>query len=242
MVEKVTAAIRSIFLGLLTAFLALPFTGHAHRLDEYLQATLVNIQPSEITFQINLTPGVAVADKVLAKIDTDADGTISTNELIAYAGFLKRQLVAQLDGHNLALNLTGSSIPEVAELRSGWGIIKIEFSATSVSLAPGPHKLVFKNRHLPGLSVYLINAAQPKSDRVRIVRQKRNSEQSKGEIDIVVSPPARPLVSKSTARFSCAGGPGSLMPPPLVGSTSPAIADLARKQSGSPRKTDATIL
>ena len=60
------------------------------RLDEYLQATLVAIESSGVRLQVNLMPGVAVADQVLAVIDRDRDGMISTNEAAAYAELLKR--------------------------------------------------------------------------------------------------------------------------------------------------------
>src|SRR5262249_53406279 len=76
----------------LLPLLAPPPTLFAHRLDEYLQATLVSIEPNAIRLQINLTPGVAVAEPVLARIDLDRDGVISTNEAAAYAEMLKRDL------------------------------------------------------------------------------------------------------------------------------------------------------
>jgi hypothetical protein len=53
----------------------------AHRLDEYLQSTLVAIEAGDVRLQINLTPGVAVAAQVLALIDRDRDGAISRKEL-----------------------------------------------------------------------------------------------------------------------------------------------------------------
>ena len=64
MVEAVTRTLCR--LALLLALLAFPSAVFAHRLDEYLQATLVAIEPSDVRLQINLTPGVAVAEKVLA--------------------------------------------------------------------------------------------------------------------------------------------------------------------------------
>jgi hypothetical protein len=161
-------------------------TALAHRLDEYLQATLVTIDPGEIRFQINLTPGVEVADEVLQQMDRDHDGVISTNEASAYCEVLKRDLSVQLDGHKIDFKLTASNFPALAELRTGWGIMQMEFSAPIGPLAPGAHKLSFENRHLPRLSVYLFNAAQPKSASVRIVTQKRNQNQSTGEIEFAV--------------------------------------------------------
>ena len=47
----------------------------------------------------------------------------------------------------------------------------------------GAHRLTLENRHLPALSVYLFNAAQPQSSSIQITRQKRNEIQSAGEIE-----------------------------------------------------------
>src|SRR6516162_9161748 len=161
MVEKVThppsAIVRRV--GLFIGLLLLPWLARAHRLDEYLQATLVTIDPGEIRLQINLTPGVEVADKVLALVDRDYDGVLSTNEASAYCELLKHELSVYLDGRKITLKLTGSNFPPLTDLRTGWGFMQVEFSAPIGPLAPGPHKLEAKNRHLPRLSVYLFNAA-----------------------------------------------------------------------------------
>ena len=173
-------------LTLVLGLLALPSAGLAHRLDEYLQATLVSIDPGEVRLQINLTPGVAVAEQVLGRIDRNHDGVISTNEAAAYADLLKNQLVLALDGRRTTLNLAASNFPTPTELRTGWGFIQLEFTANFAPLSPGSHKLTLKNRHLPAFSVYLINAAQPKSSLVQITKQRRNKEQSTGEIEFVI--------------------------------------------------------
>ena len=197
MVEAVTRTLCP--LALLLALLAFPSAVFAHRDDQYLQATLVAIEPSGVRLQINLTPGVAVAEQVLAEIDRDRDGAISTNEAAAYAELLKRDLTLRLDRRSLELKLTASEFVEPAELRTGSGIIQIEFSAILGPLAAGPHRLMLENRHLTTMSVYLINASQPRFATVQITRQKRNENQSAGEIDFTFHP-FRPKVPESSAR------------------------------------------
>jgi hypothetical protein len=181
MVEKVNSIPRTLWWLIL--LLAVPSAALAHRLDEYLQATLVSIEPGDVRLQMNFTPGVAVADRVLARIDTNHDGIISANEAKAYGELVRNHLLVRLDGRKLVLKLATSGFPAVTELRSGWGIIQIEFTADIGSLSPGRHKLSLENRHLPGLSVYLLNAAQPKSAQVQITRQMRNKHQSRGSIE-----------------------------------------------------------
>ena len=52
----------------------------AHRLDEYLQGTIISIEKDRVNAQITLTPGVAVVPTLLAELDTNGDGVISTAE------------------------------------------------------------------------------------------------------------------------------------------------------------------
>ena len=184
---------------LLLALLSLPTDAFAHRDDEYLQATLVVIEPHELRLQINLTPGIAVAEQVIALLDRNRDGAISTKEAAAYTELLKRDLTVRLDGRNSELKLTAAEFVPTAELRTGSGIIQIEFSASFGPFAAGSHSLTLENRHLTRISVYLINASQPRFATVQITRQKRNDTQSAGEIGFTFHP-FRPKVAESGAR------------------------------------------
>jgi hypothetical protein len=185
-VEALTTTLRR--LAVLLVLLLVPSVVFAHRLDEYLQATLVAIEPRNIRLHINLTPGEAVAEQILALIDRNRDGTISPNEAAAYAAWLKSDLILRLDRRTLALTLTTSAFPAPAELRTGWGIIQMEFSATPGPLAAGAHRLALENQHLTTVSVYLINAAQPRSGTLQIISQQRNNNQSAGEIEFTFHP------------------------------------------------------
>jgi len=178
-------------LVLLLALLVFPSAVFAHRDDQYLQASLVAIEPNAVRLQLNLTPGIAVAERVIAEIDHDRDGAISENEAAAYADSLQRDLTLRMDGRNLQLKLTASELVPPEELRTGAGIIQMEFSAIFGPLAAGPHSLTLENRHLTTMSVYLINAAQPRFATVQITRQKRNQNQSAGEIEFSFQPVRR---------------------------------------------------
>ncbi len=178
---------------LLFVFLALAAGAFAHPLDVYLQATLVAIEPNEIRLDMNLTPGVLVADQVLGLIDRNRDGVISTNEAAAYAALLKGELVVRLDGRIVETRLAALDFPETAELRTGWGIIQLEYSVSAGALAAGPHRFTLEDRHQPVASAYLFNAAQPASASIQITGQKRNENQSTGEITFVYLPASNPM-------------------------------------------------
>lgn len=184
MVEKMTR--RLLVVPGLLALLAGSPAAFAHQLDEYVQATLVFIDPTELRLDVVLTPGVAVASQVLELMDRDHDGIISRSEAAAYAETLRHDLTVQLDQREIHLKFVASEFPALEELRTGWGIIRIQFSARTGPLGQGVHKVAVTNRHLPKTSAYLFNAAFPKSTDVHITRQSRNSTQSTGEIEFVV--------------------------------------------------------
>jgi hypothetical protein len=194
-------------MGFVTVVALLSFicSTSAHRLDEYLQATLVSIEPNAIRLQINLTPGVAVADKVLALIDRDHDTIISTNEASAYADSLKHDLTLRLDHQNLDLKLAASEFPTPADLRTGSGIIQLEFVAIPNSLSSGSHTLTLENRHLATTSVYLFNAAHPKFPTIQIISQERNDTQSIGEIQFVFHSASHPSSGITLGALSISG-------------------------------------
>src|SRR5258706_10588338 len=95
----------------LLALLATPSTLLAHRLDEYLQATLADIEPGGVRLQLNLQPGVAVAERILRYIDLDGDGAISSGEASAYVGLLRRDLTLRIDGLTVPVHRAHSAFP-----------------------------------------------------------------------------------------------------------------------------------
>ena len=196
MVEAVTRTLCR--LPLLLALLAFPSAVFAHRLDEYLQATLVAIEPSGVRLQINLTPGVAVAEQVLALIDRDHDGVISKNEAAAYAELLKRDLTLRLDGRKLELKLTASEFSRLPNSAPAWESFR--WNSPRSPARSRPVRTSSPSRTgIYHVSVYLINAAQPRSATVQITRQKRNENQSTGEIEFTFHP-SRPKIVVSGAR------------------------------------------
>lgn len=172
--------------AVLLGVLAFPSMVLGHRENEYLQAALVVIEPTEVRLQINLAPGIAVADQVIAAIDRDRNGAISEKEAVAYAEFLKRDLTLRVDGRKAELKLAGSEFMGVEELRNGSAMLQIEFSTGFKRLAAGRHRITLENRHLRKISVYLVNAARPRLTTLQITEQKRNPDQSTAEIAFTI--------------------------------------------------------
>src|SRR4029077_12878461 len=70
----------------------------AHRADEYLQAARLAIAPGRVQLELDMTPGIALAEASLADIDRDRDGSLSVEEQRAYARLVLGALDLEIDG------------------------------------------------------------------------------------------------------------------------------------------------
>ena len=171
--------------ALTAAILLLALAGaQAHRLDEYLQETLISVEKDRVRAEITLTPGVAVLPIVMAAIDGDADGIISESEQRAYASRVLRELSLSIDGHPSMPRLISIRFPGTDEMKEGLGAIRIEFYADLPRGGPS-RSLIFANRHQSKVGAYMVNCLAPKDPEIRIVAQNRNYSQSVYRVDYV---------------------------------------------------------
>jgi len=170
--------------------IALAREAGAHRLDEYLQATRIGVATSHIDVSLELTPGVAVADQILAVIDQDRDGQVSKKETAAYTQRVLDDLKIQLDEKALKLTVVETSFPAVKEMKAGAGIIRIKTTTPIERFSTGSHTLGFTNAHLPSMSVYLVNALVPKDPAIKINKQTRDELQKYYRLEFGVRPQA----------------------------------------------------
>ncbi len=163
----------------------------AHRLDDLMQASFIEIKSGEIRIQLNLNPGVAVVDKVIWIMDRDGDGAISDAEEMEFSKVIKNQLKLSIDSQTLPLEILNMEFDDPADLRSGNGNIRIELAAHFTRLLPGVQRLRFENKNLSGMSAYLVNATMPKDPAIRISKQLRNENQSVCWISFLAEPSKR---------------------------------------------------
>jgi len=166
--------------------LAMTHIAEAHRLDEYLQATRISIEPGRIVVEINLTPGAAVANDVIATIDRDGNGEISDTEGAGYASDVLHSVSLNVDGERHSLVLQNYEFPLSEKIRRGEGIIRLYAATTAGQVSSGPHQLRFANRHRSDIGVYLVNALVPVDDRIRIKAQSRDFLQREYGVEYVV--------------------------------------------------------
>ena len=154
----------------------------AHRLDEYLQATLISVEKDHVEVSMRLIPGIAVSSAVIASIDTNGDGVLSPQERWDYAQRVLSELALSIDGKKLEPKLKSADFPQIQEMRDGLGEIQIEYTAKLPGGGPN-RKLILENNNQRQRAVYLVNALAPSDPGISIVAQKRNQVQSTYELD-----------------------------------------------------------
>jgi hypothetical protein len=177
------------------AILLLGPSVYAHRLDEYLQATLISVEKDRVQAEMRLTPGVAVSSFVLMSIDTNADGALSEAERRVYAEQVLRDLSLTMDGHPLRPRLISVEFPALEEMKEGLGEIRIQFE-TDVPRGGSDRRLIFENHHQSRIAAYLVNCLAPQDPNIRVIAQKRNEQQSFYQLDYAqdnASPAALPV-------------------------------------------------
>ena len=136
--------------------------------------------------ELDLTPGIALAEAIIADIDRNRDGSLSQDEQRDYADSVARVLTLAVDGTPVRPQLGVTSFPDLAAMRLGEGTIRLQSTATFPRLSTGPHQLLFRNGHDPVRSVYLANALVPASHTVVVTAQRRDAYQTELTIDYVL--------------------------------------------------------
>jgi hypothetical protein len=193
--------------AVLSVWLATLPSAAAHRVDEYLQATLLSIDTERVDLEIDLTAGSAVAAGVFAWIDTNRDGKVSDAEGEAYAQQVLRSVVLKIDGRPVAIQLVEANFPEFRAMSFGVGTIRLRATAKVPPASAGRHQVYFLNTHRTESSVYLVNALVPANPRIQLGEQRRDRAQLGLTLDyriIADAPSARsPLLLTALMMAAC---------------------------------------
>jgi hypothetical protein len=169
------------------AWLVWPAGLSAHRLDEYLQATQISLSAGAVEVTIDLTPGVEVAERVIALVDRDGDEVLSPDERARYADLVIGATALEIDGRREPITLVDHRFPPVDALRAGTGTIHLAARAARRSRSGGPHELRYFNLHEPEVSAYLVNVLMP-PEGIAITAQRRDPWQR--ELTLAFTTPA----------------------------------------------------
>jgi hypothetical protein len=173
-------------IALIFAGLACPPRATAHRIDEYLQATLLSVEHDRVELAIDLTAGTNVASRVLALIDTDRDGEISPAEGAAYAQSVLGSIVISIDGRAVPVRLLDSHFAEFRDMTSGIGTTRLRATATFPPAIAGRHQVYYRNTHQSEIGAYLVNALVPTDKEIQINEQRRDYLQREVTIEFRV--------------------------------------------------------
>lgn len=177
-------------LGLVVMRLACSPTAAAHPLDEFYQVTYVVVGPHRITLQIEQYPGLLIAPRILALVDSNQDNQISETERQAYTKRFLEDIVFEIDGQPAAITPTDFEVSTPLELRAGTGLIRFDLVADLPDDHQGRHQFYYKNNYQPDISVYLVNAISDEARRVSIEAQERDVFQSSLQADYAINPDA----------------------------------------------------
>jgi hypothetical protein len=163
-------------------------TVRAHRLDEFLEAARVSLEPSQVDVEMNLTPGVSMADTFIHAVDGNTDGVFSPIEQWNYATGLVRSLDVRLDDVPVQpLRVTAVDVPDAAAVRSGDAAATVRATVPIRALAPGVHRLVFRNDDGGSDSVFMANTVLPDSRVIAVTAQEHSVDQRELTIEFAVS-------------------------------------------------------
>lgn len=180
----------------------------AHRLDEYVEQTLVEIEPARVVLHLDLTAGVAVAPRVIAAIDTDGDGVISAAEEAAYAEAVRRDLSLSMNGEPLGLRVASAKYSPVEAMKAGTGVMALALEA-QLPAGVTAGTLVLANHHEAAIGRWLMNCLMPRAP-VQVLGQSRSRDQSTYEVEVrlgptVAAPPARGWIPAAAGAVVLAG-------------------------------------
>jgi hypothetical protein len=178
-------------IGLLGVFLAalalVPAQVDAHRLDELLQATRVDIRSDRIVLELDVTPGALVAAEMLDQIDIDRDGVLNDIERHQYGQQVLSSSLVSIDGGTTTLTLLTHEFPTRDAMAAGTGAIRVRAVAT-ITADTGRHRLVVRTAPLHASSVYLVNALMPSDPRVQLREPHRDPAQRELALEFDVAP------------------------------------------------------
>ena len=141
-----------------------------------------------VELELDLTPGIAVAEATIADIDRDRNGVLSADETGAFLGRALAAVVLELDGRPLHIEPVSATFSGLDDFRHGEGTIRLQSAAVLPHPADGDHQLSFRNIDRRDGSVYLANALVARSNRIVVTAQRRDPAQRDLTIDYVLRP------------------------------------------------------
>ncbi|OAJ67199.1 hypothetical protein [Gluconobacter cerinus] len=165
----------------------IPGMASAHRLDEYLQATTIDLARNHIALHLHLVPGVDVAKSVIQELDTNHDGTFSLFEERSYVSQIIHRLSVFLNGEQQPITLNTATFPPLKDIQGGTGVVDLQLTIITVPQI-GFNHLIYINRGSGPETAWLVNCLLPSDPTFHILQQKRSPNQSDYQLDFQILP------------------------------------------------------
>lgn len=172
-----------VAIGLSLAALAvIPASGHV--LDQFVEASRLELACDRVVVELDLTPGIELAPAVFVGINSNRDGKISEAEGRSHAAQVLADLVLEVDGQRLDLELASATYPTFEAMRAGTGTIRLR-AVASTHTSVGAHRLHYQNNHRADVGIYLVNALVPATNDIALGTPHRDSRQQSFDLDYV---------------------------------------------------------
>ena len=89
--EPITKMLPLVIAVAMAGFAGVPVSGHV--LDQFVEASRLQIGPDRVAVELDLTPGIELAPAMFFAINTNGDGEISTRERRLHAARVLQDLV-----------------------------------------------------------------------------------------------------------------------------------------------------
>src|SRR5262245_29832507 len=178
--EPITKMLRLVVAVAMAAFAGVPVSGHV--LDQFVEASRLQIAPDRVAVELDLTPGIELAPAMFFAINTNRDGEISIAEGRSHAARVLQDLVLEVDGRRLDVELTSATYPTLEAMRAGTGSIRLRALA-HVPRVAGFRRLHYRNNHRSDVGIYLVNALVPETTAIVLGTPRRDPLQRSFDID-----------------------------------------------------------
>lgn len=184
----------------------------AHPTDELLQQMYVTPTATGAAIEVDLTPGVLIGTGFVALLDTDANGTMSTEEGQSFASEFAKALAVSVDGIPTPPRVISSEYPDAAILAAGGGPIKIELTVTpAAGVSPasaGEHTVSVTDTYAPMRTV-VQGAVDLPSDRTIEVGAIEHPDQGR-TLTVHYRTSAGPTTTPAAATQATTASPGTV--------------------------------
>jgi len=146
----------------------------AHPHDELQQMVYLTPLPTGVTLELQIYPGLLVAEQLASAIDLDGD--ISEDEAKAHISKLSSDISVSFDGSAVPLDLVDFSYPAPALIRQSAAAIVVLLAAKPLDSTRESHAVTLSYTHEPPNSTIQLNVTLSSREPMNVSRVEREPD------------------------------------------------------------------